>query len=222
MAEPVHEESCKCSWDKDKTVLTLRIAACLGNIAVGIYCVFDLLLSVLNVITIVMDIYLLVLSFFCLLAELRFISVIRSFSYIMLKWVYFLTQYTGRGLFYFFMGTLMLDGAHVSSSIVGVIMMIVGLLWIIVSRWYGLEAPKDKQVPEKPEEKNPAPTKNRTMPPQPVAQTKSPVEEEYNPPAFTPHGTPKEVPEPQRREPSRPAYPYQVVEEHPNPFASTN
>ena len=234
----VHDEGCK-DWTKEKIIMVLRVAAVCGNVAVGIYSVFNLMaLSNLNVVTAIMDLYLTILSFMCLLAELRFVGAIRSVAYTLLKWFYFLTSYTGRGLFYFFMGTLMLDGDSAWSTFIAVVMMSIGLMWLIVSRFYGLESPADKITPggagplaiatpkpavAAPKPVAPAPKSESDLydevrRPTPAQAPVSKYQAPYSPPYMPQEVSPVVV---TAASPPRPSYPYQV-EEHPNPFANPN
>eukprot|EP00759_Apiculatamorpha_spiralis_P012671 PhF_6_TR19625/c0_g1_i1/m.28635 len=234
-AEPQTEEGCKCNMNKDTWVLTLRIAAIFANVAVILICIFTLLPNFANLVTFVLDIYILIFASLCFIAELRFISVVRSTAYYLLKWFYFLTNYTGRGIFYFFLGTLLVDGDSTICNIVAVCVMALGVLWIVIARYYGLEAPKDKTLPgqgaNEKSSSTPAPTPTNVKTPAtynpPVApaspketkpQPSKPAEAAPPPPAIAPAPVLTPTPTPQPQQSQKTSYPYQY-EEHPNPFA---
>jgi len=66
-----------------------------------------------------------------LFAELRFIECFRNLTFRCLKHVYFVSSYSGRGVFYIFIGTLLFDQAI--GYILGISMILIGLVNIIAS-----------------------------------------------------------------------------------------
>eukprot|EP00668_Euglena_longa_P003549 GGOE01004147.1.p2 GENE.GGOE01004147.1~~GGOE01004147.1.p2 ORF type:complete len:307 (-),score=83.55 GGOE01004147.1:287-1207(-) len=79
----------------------------------------------------VLSLYLVLFVVATLFAELRFIECFRNMTFRFLKHIYFVSSYTGRGLLYIFMGTLLFDTAI--GYILGVAMILIGLTNILAA-----------------------------------------------------------------------------------------
>ncbi|RNF07181.1 hypothetical protein TraAM80_03553 [Trypanosoma rangeli] len=95
--------------------------------------IIDLITLSIGISTIFLNVYLIVLCFFALTAELRQVKCLRSLIYTWMKYLYFLTTYTGRAFFYIFLGTLAFGGGiwnYVAASVavaLGILMFFVNL-----------------------------------------------------------------------------------------------
>lgn len=135
-------EGCKCSRKSLPTVVL--IVGFIANFLVGLVCVLDLL-QFSGVPQVILDLYLLVLAVLTFSAELRMFKPLRSIIYVWIKFVYFLTSYTGRGLFYIFMGSVVI-GDTVLQYIAGGVVIGTGFLIIIGNCVFGLPIYMDWQV----------------------------------------------------------------------------
>jgi len=124
---PDQTEGCKCNLKKEHVGIILTISGCIASVFIGVVCVFTILSSP-DLITIILNGYVIALSFLSLLVELRVFNLVRALVYHLIKWVYFLTEYSGRGLFYIFLGSLMLDDGSTGTAIVGAATMGIGIL----------------------------------------------------------------------------------------------
>jgi hypothetical protein len=103
---PGEEPGCKCTKANIPTYLLIWGTLCAAAI---------ILISVLSLMQFdglskfILDIYLIVLALLTWTAELRMFKSFRSMIYTWMKFVYFLTSYTGRGLFYIFVGSILFD-----------------------------------------------------------------------------------------------------------------
>lgn len=77
---------------------------------------FIILVAVLNLMAfedgipgVMLNIYLIALALLAVLAELRIFKALRGLIYNILQFFYFLTSYTGRALYYIFLGSIVLD-----------------------------------------------------------------------------------------------------------------
>mmetsp|Transcript_33876 Transcript_33876/g.46374 ORF Transcript_33876/g.46374 Transcript_33876/m.46374 type:complete len:223 (+) Transcript_33876:44-712(+) len=127
-------------------ISSLRLSAIVLNCLLPVYCVLGLIGHLFDVVTLVLHIYIALLSSLCLACELRFISFIRRIAYPILRWIYFLTFHETRGAFYIFLGTLMCKRSSAISLVFAVALMVVGLLWIVLNRLYQLDYPVDSQI----------------------------------------------------------------------------
>lgn len=118
---------CGCSFEKELSQI-LRMS---GIVTCSITLVIELACTITELFTLklqsfVLSLYLVLFVVATLFAELRFIECFRNFTFRCLKHIYFVSSYTGRGLFYIFIGTLMFDRAI--GYILGVAMIIIGLV----------------------------------------------------------------------------------------------
>lgn len=135
-------EGCKCSR-KNLPVVVL-ILGFVANFLTGLVCVLDLL-QFSGVPQVILDLYLLILAALAFSAELRMFKPLRSIIYTWMKFVYFLTSYTGRGLFYVFMGSVLI-GETVLSYIAGGCVIAAGIVIVVGNCVFGLPVYMDWQV----------------------------------------------------------------------------
>ncbi|ORC85382.1 uncharacterized protein TM35_000351260 [Trypanosoma theileri] len=95
--------------------------------------------------TFVLEVYLVILSFFALTAELRQVKCLRGLIYHWLKYLYFLSTYTGRGFFYIFLGTLAFGGSVLRYIASGTAVSL-GIIMIVVNIFVKLPEFVDAQV----------------------------------------------------------------------------
>lgn len=104
-------EGCKCDRKQAPNVcLIIDIVAC---VLVGLCAVLDLI-TFTGIPSVILDIYLVALSFLALSAEARMFRPLRSIIYNWIKFVYFLTSYTGRGLYFIFLGSITINESALS------------------------------------------------------------------------------------------------------------
>lgn len=139
---PGEEPGCKCTKENIPTyLLIMGTVACGGVILISI---LDLMqFSGLD--TFILDIYLVVLALLAWTAELRMFKALRSMIYTWIKFVYFLTNNVGRGLFYFFMGSIVLSDKPLP-IIVGAFTIATGVAGIVLSICFKLPNYLDWQV----------------------------------------------------------------------------
>ncbi|KAH9601514.1 Golgi apparatus membrane protein TVP15 [Trypanosoma melophagium] len=108
--------------------------------------------SFLNIITLsfgvsafFLEVYLVILSFFAFTAELRQVNCLRGLIYKWLKYLYFLSTYTGRGFFYIFLGTLAFGGSILRYIASGTAISL-GIIMILVNIFVTLPVFVDSQV----------------------------------------------------------------------------
>ncbi|RNF26289.1 uncharacterized protein Tco025E_01438 [Trypanosoma conorhini] len=85
----------------------------------------------IGVSTIFLNVYLVMLCFFALTAELRQVKCLRGLIYIWMKYLYFLTTYTGRAIFYIFLGTLAFGGGLLNYVAAGVAVVLGTLMFCV-------------------------------------------------------------------------------------------
>lgn len=135
-------EGCKCDRRQMPTiVLILNVVAC---VLIGLVAVLDLI-TFTGIPAVILDLYLVVLAFLALSAEARIFRPIRSLIYNWIKFVYFLTSYTGRGLFYVFLGSVTIN-EDALSYIGGGFTIFAGIFMMIVNCVVKLPVYMDWQV----------------------------------------------------------------------------
>eukprot|EP01062_Namystynia_karyoxenos_P064501 TRINITY_DN57479_c0_g1_i1.p1 TRINITY_DN57479_c0_g1~~TRINITY_DN57479_c0_g1_i1.p1 ORF type:complete len:293 (+),score=92.19 TRINITY_DN57479_c0_g1_i1:79-879(+) len=123
-APAVQSGPCDRNWAR-----TLQVAGCIGNVLVGVLCVLDIIgLAGFNLPELFLDIFLVALASAALFAELGM-----SMGYCLLKWVFFLTTYAGRALFYIFMASVFIDTDDVLNIMLAVFLLVVGAVGLAVS-----------------------------------------------------------------------------------------
>ncbi|EKF30275.1 hypothetical protein MOQ_005920 [Trypanosoma cruzi marinkellei] len=114
-----------------------RVFLTLSCISMGLVIassIISLMTLTVGVSAMFLNAYLVVLCFFTLSAELRQIKCLRGLIYSWIKYLYFLTTYTGRSFFYIFLGTLAFGGGilnYVAAGVavaLGVIMLFVNFI----------------------------------------------------------------------------------------------
>eukprot|EP00759_Apiculatamorpha_spiralis_P034075 PhF_6_TR35151/c0_g1_i1/m.51222 len=123
----------KCTCKKEHIGVILSVSGVVASFFVGLLSVLSLLASP-EFMTAILNIYILVLSAVSFVAELRAVGkIVRTMTFPLLKWFYFVTVYTGRGMFYIFIGSLLLDNEFqkVFSNMIGGITMGIGLAHIL-------------------------------------------------------------------------------------------
>ena len=136
------EGCCKCSQEYIPT--TLLIFGVISCFAVSLVSVLDLL-QFSGVPSIMLDVYMVALSFMAFSAEFRRFRPLRNIIYTWIKFFYFLTSWVGRGLFYIFMGSVLLN-TSVLSYIAGGFVIFTGVFMIGSSCKFELPVFQDWQV----------------------------------------------------------------------------
>ncbi|CBH14394.1 hypothetical protein, conserved [Trypanosoma brucei gambiense DAL972] len=90
-----------------------------------------------------LELYMLVFAFLGLSAELRRFEGIRRGVYLWLRYFYFLTTYSGRGLFYIFLGAIAVGGTPLRYTSC-VITTVLGFLMFVVNCFVNLPVYKDQ------------------------------------------------------------------------------
>lgn len=135
-------EGCKCDRKQmPNIVLLLNVVAC---VLIGLVAVLDLI-TFTGIPSVILDLYLVALAFLALSAEARMFRPLRSLIYNWIKFVYFLTSYTGRGLYYVFLGSITINESALS-YIGGGFTMFAGFFMIIVNCKFTLPMYMDWQV----------------------------------------------------------------------------
>jgi hypothetical protein len=135
-------EGCKC--DKNQMPTIVFIINLIGCVLIGLVAVLDLI-TFTGIPSVILDLYLVVLSFLALSAEARLFRPLRSIIYNWIKFVYFLTSYTGRGFFYVFLGSVTINESALS-YIGGGFAIFAGLFMMIVNCRFKLPLYLDWQV----------------------------------------------------------------------------
>lgn len=107
----------------------VSMGCCIANSVGSIIFFFKYLL---NPTQLLLDVYILIFCFLALSAELWRFRLVRRVARMWLKHVYFLTTYSGRSLFYIFIGTLVIDFS-VFNAIVGGICIALGVSMFVVN-----------------------------------------------------------------------------------------
>lgn len=106
--------------------------------------IFNFLSIVIKPNVALLNVYCLVFSLLTLSAELRQFPWCRTLSYHWMKYTYFLTYYTPRGLFYIFLGLLLL-GDSVLLYVAGAVSIVVGVVMLVTNLFVGLPVYDDPQ-----------------------------------------------------------------------------
>ena len=141
-AAPGEEQGCKCT--KSSAPTYLLIAGFISSLVCSLVAVLDLM-TFAGPQAIVLDLYIVLFSVLVFTAELRVFKPLRGIIYTWMKFVYFLTSYVGRGLFYFFLGSLVLSTTPLP-IIAGSYTMAFGLVTIGVGVGFQLPIYMDWQV----------------------------------------------------------------------------
>lgn len=141
-AAPGEEPGCKCT--KASAPTYLLIAGFVASAICSLTAILDLM-TFAGPAQIVLDLYIVLFSILVLSAELRVFKPLRGIIYTWMKFVYFLTSYVGRGLFYFFLGSLVLSSTPLP-IIAGSYTMGFGLVTIGVGLGFRLPVYLDWQV----------------------------------------------------------------------------
>lgn len=146
MAQAEEETKCECNRDTALGIMTalgctsgglIMLGAIEANFVSAKFSPKDWILAI----------YIIVLAFFGILAELRYFKVLRSPIFPVLKFVYGLTNYTVRGTFWFFLGTISWDGwDNMFPMIASVTGCTIGLLYILMNIYWKFPVFIDPQV----------------------------------------------------------------------------
>ena len=106
---------CKCTKEQWPIIVVV-----LGFVICFLLC----LVSVLSLMTfeggvagVILNVYVCILALLAFAAEMRRFKFCRGMIYMFMKYCYFLTHYFGRGLFYIFIGTIVLDSAPLNIAV---------------------------------------------------------------------------------------------------------
>ncbi|KAF5221593.1 hypothetical protein ECC02_005305 [Trypanosoma cruzi] len=125
-----------------------RVFLTLSCISMGLVIassIISLMTLTVGISAIFLNIYLVVLCFFTLTAELRQINCLRGLIYNWIKYLYFLTTYTGRSFFYIFLGTLAFGGGILNYVAAGVAVAL-GVIMLFVNLFVDLPKYVDPEV----------------------------------------------------------------------------
>eukprot|EP00667_Euglena_gracilis_P014082 EG_transcript_14564 len=121
---------CSLTNEISRVLRTAGIAVCSLTILIEFASTITELLT-FKLQSFVLSLYLVLFVIATLFAELRFIECFRNITFRFLKHIYFVSSYTGRGLFYIFMGTLLFDTAV--GYILGIAMILIGLTNVLAA-----------------------------------------------------------------------------------------
>ncbi|KNH04454.1 hypothetical protein XU18_4313 [Perkinsela sp. CCAP 1560/4] len=127
---------------------TLRFTSILTTAFLPVYSVFSIIGNFYNIVYVVLQIYIAMISILCLFAELRFIAIIRRLVYPLMKWVYFITHHEGRAIVYFFFSLLMLGRKTLFNIIFATIFFGLAVLWPVLNKIYDFDYPTDHLMAE--------------------------------------------------------------------------
>ena len=153
---PGEEPGCKCTKANIPSYLLIVAFVCAALVC---------LISILDLMqfkgldTFILDVYLVLLALLGFTAELRMFKSLRSMIFTWIKYVYFLTSYTGRGLFWIFVGSICLSDAPLN-IIVGSATITLGVFTIGTNIVFGLPLYKDWQIVKEEAKAKAAATKN--------------------------------------------------------------
>ena len=111
-----------------------------------VFSVFSILGNFYNPVYIVLQVYIALSSFMCLLAELRYLRIFRRMAYPILKWFYFITYHEGRACVYFFFSLLMLGRKSLFNIIFATIFFGLAVMWPILNKIYKFDYPEDREM----------------------------------------------------------------------------
>lgn len=106
---------CKCTKEQWPTIIVI-----LGFVICFLLCLVSILsLMSFNggVAGVILNVYVCILALLAFSAEMRRFKFCRNIIYTYMKYCYFLTHYVGRGLFYIFVGTIVLDSSPLNIAI---------------------------------------------------------------------------------------------------------
>ena len=125
---------------------TIRLTAITTTALVPVYSFFSIIANFYNIVYVVLQLYIAILSFLCFLAELRFIRIFRRLSYPILKWMYFITYHEGRACVYFFFSLLMIGRKSLFNIIFSTVFFGLAIFWPILNKIYKLDYPEDREM----------------------------------------------------------------------------
>eukprot|EP00758_Cryptobia_borreli_P000974 Tbor_TRINITY_DN1824_c0_g1::TRINITY_DN1824_c0_g1_i1::g.23067::m.23067 len=104
-----HEPSHDCSCTKAQMPMVILVMGCICGFLAGLIAVMNLMAFKDGVPGVILSVYILIFSTLGLMAEFRMVKFLRGLIYHVMKFVYILTNYYVRAIFYIFLGTLILD-----------------------------------------------------------------------------------------------------------------
>ena len=146
------DEGCNCECNQ-KTWPNILCGMGMGGGA------FAIVTSILNLVgsipppnKIMLEIYCSGFGLLCIMAEARRFKLFRGLVYRIIKHVYFITTYTGRAAFYFFLGTIMFDTDSLLSIVCSIYLWVLSAVLIIINLIYKLPQYLDPQEKKRMEE----------------------------------------------------------------------
>jgi len=117
------------------------------GIGSGVLTIVSSILALLLLSSPVLNAYLVALGLVAIATELRKFAALRPLVYHVVKYFYFITSWSGKAIFYIFVGTIQLDPTHPLALIAGVFMIFIGFAIFVVRCKYTL--PKYWDLEEK-------------------------------------------------------------------------
>lgn len=138
---PANDVSTSQEGPEDRGRYWCRFFLLYSTATVGLFCltsILRLLTLSLSPLDIFIDSYIVVLGFFAWSAELRQYSLLRPLVYHWVHYVYFVSTYTGRGLLYVFLGTLMWQPSSLVHAALALATAVQGVLLLGINACVGL------------------------------------------------------------------------------------
>mmetsp|Transcript_10909 Transcript_10909/g.16482 ORF Transcript_10909/g.16482 Transcript_10909/m.16482 type:complete len:165 (-) Transcript_10909:47-541(-) len=127
---------------------TLRLTSILTTAFIPVHSLFSIIGNFYNVVYVVLQIYVAIVSILCLFAELRFIGIIRRMVFPLIKWFYFITHHEARAIVYFFLSLIMMGRKNIFTLALSVLLFGLAVCWPILNRIYEFDYPVDSKMKE--------------------------------------------------------------------------
>lgn len=138
------EVKCNCNRETWANILCgLGIAA---SILIIICAIVSLIAFENGVPGIILDVYLTLMALVSMAAELRLFRALRGAIFHIVKFIYFITEWKGRGIYYMFIGTLSFNESNALNWVAAIVGVAIGILFIVLDCIYKLPVYMDPQV----------------------------------------------------------------------------